>query len=314
MDAALSGLAGSEGAVIDRLLAATTETPQRTSAITMLAATILEGGEDRAVQALFERVADDARPIWQRSALLRGAEVTLLGAAAPGTPAGRGRGRAAGPEAPCPTCPGGRAGPGGAPAFERPQNTAQSGAGRGRGRGGSSGPALKLSREPALSALASRDSDELGKRAAAVLARIEWPGKPGVAAVAPLTPAEQQRFNAGREVYQNLCVACHQTDGRGREKLAPTLIGSEFALGDPGIPVRVLINGKEGPVGLMPPLGGVLSDEQIAAVLTYIRREWGQAGSPVDAETVRAIRPLTAERTRPWTSAELSKVAGGQQQ
>ena len=100
------------------------------------------------------------------------------------------------------------------------------------------------------------------------------------APVAPLTAEEQQRFNEGRDIYSNLCVACHQPDGRGREKLAPSILGSEFALGPPAVPVRVLMNGKEGAVGLMPPLGAGLTDQQIAAVLTYIRREWGQAGSP----------------------------------
>jgi mono/diheme cytochrome c family protein len=168
---------------------------------------------------------------------------------------------------------------------------------------------LKLSREPALSGLA-RDTGELGKRAAGVLARIEWPGKPGIAApVAPLSAEEQQRFNEGRDVYSNLCVTCHQPDGRGREKLAPSLLGSEFALGPPPVPVRVLMNGKEGAVGLMPPLGSVLTDQQIAAVLTYIRREWGQAGSPVDPALVTQIRPLTIGRTRPWTEDELAKIA-----
>lgn len=328
MDAALSGLAGSEPVVLERLLQASGETPQRTAAITMLAATIVAGAQDASIQALFDRVAEDVRFVWQRSAMLRGAEVALLGATPPGTPAGGGRGRAADPDpededAPCPTCPGGRAGPGGAPAF--PRGVAREGAtapegaipgaargGRGRGRGGASGPALKLTREPALSALAARDQGELGKRAESLLARLEWPDKPGVAApIAPLTSEEQQRFNAGREVYQNLCVACHQPDGRGREKVAPTLLGSDFALGPPPIPVRILINGKEGPVGLMPPLGSVLSDEQIAAVLTYIRREWGQSGSPIDSATVKQIRPLTAERTRPWTADELARIAAG---
>ena len=98
-------------------------------------------------------------------------------------------------------------------------------------------------------------------------------------------------------------------DGRGRDKLAPSLLESELALGNPGIPRRSLINGKEGPVGLMPPLGAVLSDDQIAAVLTYIRREWGQPGSPVDPATVKATRPLTAARTRPWTDPELAELA-----
>jgi mono/diheme cytochrome c family protein len=173
---------------------------------------------------------------------------------------------------------------------------------------------LRLSREPALGALAAKGPDDLSKRAANVLARLEWPGKPGAApAVTPLTAAERQRFDAGKEVYQNLCVACHQVDGRGREKVAPTLLGSEFALGPAEVPVRILINGKEGPVGLMPPLGSVLNDDQIAAVLTYIRREWDQTGSPVDPAFVRQVRSATAERGRPWTADELAKIAGGRQ-
>jgi mono/diheme cytochrome c family protein len=151
----------------------------------------------------------------------------------------------------------------------------------------------------------------LSKRAAAVLARIEWPGKPGVVAVAPLTAQEQARFDEGRTVYQNLCVACHQADGRGLAKVANSLVGSQLTLAAPGIPARILLNGKEGPNGLMPPLGGALTDEQIASVLTYIRREWGNTATPVDAATVAQIRTQTAGRTRPWTDAELAALGGG---
>jgi mono/diheme cytochrome c family protein len=321
MDAAVSGLQGSEAAVLDKLMTGK-DTPQRTTAITMLAAAIVAGGEDAAVQSLFERAADGARPAWQRSAVLRGAEVSLLGAVAPGSPSGRGRGRGGAPsDGSDPMAPGARGGRGGAPAFPS-GNRAQAGlegenggggraAGRGgRGRGGAR-PTLKLTREPALVALAARSTGDLSTRAASVLARVEWPGKPGVAVAAPLSPAELARFDAGREVYQNLCVACHQPNGRGLEKVAPTLIGSEFALGSPQIPVRILLNGKEGPVGLMPPLGSVLSDEQIAAVLTYIRREWGNTGAPIDGRDVGQIRPLTSGRTRPWTDAELAALGGG---
>jgi putative membrane-bound dehydrogenase-like protein len=304
-DAALSGMHGSEAAVLDVLLRANAETPGRSAALTLVSALIVGGAQDAAVQALFDKVADAGRPAWQRSALLRGAEVSLLGAPAPGTPEPRGRGRATATPAPCPTCPGGRAGPGGAPAFP-----VASASGGGRGRGAAGGPALKVTREPALGALASKDTTALGKRAAAVLARVEWPGKAGVVAAAALTPDEQARFNAGREVYQNLCVACHQVDGRGREKIATTLVGSAFALGSPEIPIRVLINGKEGAVGLMPPLGAVLSDQQIAAVLTYVRREWGNSAPAVDPETVARIRALVAKRTTPWTDSELSTLGG----
>ena len=88
------------------------------------------------------------------------------------------------------------------------------------------------------------------------------------------------RFNAGAEVYKNICMACHQPDGRGQEKLAASSSARRSRSRSPDVPARILLNGKEGPIGLMPPVGSVLNDDQIAAVLTYIRREWGQAGTP----------------------------------
>ena len=308
VDAALSGVAGSEAGVLDALLATTDDTPSRAAAITMLAATIVSGAQDSNVQTLFGLVAQTTRPAWQRSALLRGAEVTLLGADAPG--AARGRRGAPPADAPCATCPGGRAGPGGAAAFPVTPTGAAPAAGRGRGAGR---PALKLLREPAISTVASAMGDELSGRARDVLANIEWPGKPGVAApAAALTPDEQARFEAGRVVYQNLCQACHQPDGRGREHLAPALVGSAFALAiDRSIPARIVLNGKEGPVGLMPPLGSALTDDQIAAALTYVRHEWGHTASPVTPAQIAATRTATASRTRPWTNDELTRLLGG---
>ncbi|MGB2714756.1 MAG: cytochrome c, partial [Vicinamibacterales bacterium] len=92
-----------------------------------------------------------------------------------------------------------------------------------------------------------------------------------------------------------------------------SLIDSPLALAAPDIPARILLNGKEGSVGLMPPVGSVLSDDQIAGVLTYIRREWGQTGTPVNAAEVAKARAETASRTRPWTHDELmTMVKGGQ--
>jgi mono/diheme cytochrome c family protein len=153
--------------------------------------------------------------------------------------------------------------------------------------------------------LAAGDGD-LGIRAANVLARVEWPGKKGTSApMPPLTADEQRRFDMGRDVYKNVCQACHQADGRGQEKLAASLIDSTLAVARPEITTRILLNGKEGSIGLMPPVGQSFSDEQVAAVLTYVRREWGQAGTPVDPALVKQVRALTADRTRPWTNAEL---------
>ncbi|ODS57371.1 MAG: hypothetical protein ABS36_05640 [Acidobacteria bacterium SCN 69-37] len=129
----------------------------------------------------------------------------------------------------------------------------------------------------------------------------EMPAAPAT----PLSPAETARFEAGRQVYGTICIACHQADGRGADKVAPSLVGSAIATGDVPAPVRVLLHGKQGTVGLMPPLGTGLSDEQIASVLTYVRREWGHTASPVTAEQVATERKATADRNRPYTPDEL---------
>jgi mono/diheme cytochrome c family protein len=177
---------------------------------------------------------------------------------------------------------------------------------------------LRLQGEPSSFIELAAGGGEFGSRATLLLSHIEWPGKPGMAApVTPLTPEEQKRFDAGREVYLNLCQACHQADGRGQEKVAATLVGSTLALGPADVTARILLNGKDGPVGQMPPLGAGLSDDQIAGVLTYIRREWGNAGTAVDAQTIKDTRSAVAGRTRPWTNDELTALSaagrGGRQ-
>ena len=299
VDAALSGLNGSELVVLDRLLQGTSETPQRTAAITMLAATIVKAADDVPVQALMQRVAETSRAPWQRAALLRGAEVSLLGATMPGN-SGRGAGD---PNTPCETCPGGRGGPGGARAFPGALEGADPPAPPSR----AGGPFVMLASEPALVAVAAQPG-ELGDRAAKVLARVGWPGKPGMAAAAPLSAADQTRFAAGQELYKNLCEGCHGPDGREQPGATPNIAGAPNVIGEPGIPIRILLHGKEGPVGLMPAHGESMSDAEIAAVLTYLRRAWGQTASPIDAASVQQIRAATAGRTRAWTPAELGQI------
>jgi mono/diheme cytochrome c family protein len=320
MDAASSGMRGTEMAVLDRVLrASASQSSAAETAIAMISATVLRSGSDADVQVTLALVADANRPPWQRAAVLLGAEIALV----PNTPTPGNTRRGAAPSitasavntagAPCPTCPGGRAGPGGAYAFREsgPAAGARGGAGRGRG-GAGGGRRLLVSREPSsLTAVASTPGD-LQTRAVNVLARIDWPGKPGAASpVTPLTAVEQERFDAGREVYRSVCQACHQPDGLGLERVAPPLVGSVLALAPADVTSRILLNGKEGPVGLMPPIGSTLNDDQIASVLTFIRREWGQAGDPVDPATVRTTRAQTASRTRPWTHDELLAMLPG---
>ena len=304
VDAAISSLRGLEMAMMDRLAGGTPASiPRREAAAAMIAATVVRGGEDASVQTLLANVAGPG-PAWLRAATLQGLEIALLGAPMPGTP-GRGAtpGAAAGAKPlPCPTCPGGRAGPGGAYAFPRPADWPSS-----QPR---SAPQLRLSREPLAFTRFAAGDDGLARRADGLLARIVWPGKPGATAIEPLTDAEQQRFDTGREIYRNVCQGCHQPDGRGQDRIAPALVGSVLALARAELPARALLQGKEGPIGLMPPVGATLNDEQIAAVLTYIRREWGQTGSPVTPAVVSDTRNATAGRTRPWKHDELMAMVG----
>ena len=316
VDAALTGLAGRESAVLRRFLESPTETPQKTAVVTTLAATIVKSGQDQGVQDLLRAISEESRPAWQRGALIAGAEAVLAGAALPGAAPGRGAGAAVAANS---AAPGGRGGPGGARAFPDDPVTARggsagAGAAGGRGGRGGGGATVALSREPAeFSALASGTGD-LSTRASNLLTRMNWPGKApvagGQAPLAPLTAEQQKVYDAGQTVFKSLCMACHGEEGKGGE-LGPALVGSQFALAAPEVPIRILLQGKEGKVGLMPPLGATLTDEQIAGALTYIRRQWGNGAGPVDPSTVKGVRTDTAGRTRPWTNDELTALAAG---
>jgi mono/diheme cytochrome c family protein len=71
--------------------------------------------------------------------------------------------------------------------------------------------------------------------------------------------------------------------------------------------IRIVLHGKEGEM-LMPPVGGSLSDEQIANVLTYVRRSWGNMGSAIAPADVQEVRGATMGRNKAWTEAELEAI------
>jgi mono/diheme cytochrome c family protein len=122
----------------------------------------------------------------------------------------------------------------------------------------------------------------------------------------PLTAEEQKRFAAGQQVFQNLCIACHGANGRGQPGLGPSLAGSKWVTGRAGLTARIILNGKEGEK-MMPPLQ-MLTDDQVASVLTFVRRSWGHTASAVTPALVQEVRGASTGRTRPWTEAELSRL------
>jgi len=176
---------------------------------------------------------------------------------------------------------------------------------------------VKLAAEPASLAKLSKSKDAAMIKALAWFkSTVVWPGKPGVvvSVVKPLTNAEQAMFDSGKQTFAGLCAACHQPTGRGLEGLAPPLADSEWVNGDPERIIKVVMHGLRGPIKVKGlsysydmPAAGFLSDEQIAGVLTYIRREWDHEASPVPLDLVQKIRAETKGRTDAWTEGELGK-------
>lgn len=101
----------------------------------------------------------------------------------------------------------------------------------------------------------------------------------------------------GAKVYDIYCRACHQEDGKGDGLRFPPLDNSEWVKGDKKRLINILLNGLEGTIevkgkpynSLMPPQS-FLTDEEIAQVLTYIRQNFDNNASDVDAGEVNKLR------------------------
>jgi len=284
VDAVISSIAGAEEAVLAAVLQESSVQPAAPDAVTALAAAITRSGDVPSIQRVFALVADDKQPAPIRLALLQGVDKVLPAA---GAPAGRG-GRAAGSVALA-----GLSTPGAGESF-------------------TPGRPVSVPAEPLELARLATGADPLATAAKSVVNKLDWPNRPAPAViVAPLTPEQQTQFAAGADIYKGLCIGCHQEDGKGKDKIGANLVDSPYVKSaDPNAIIRVLLSGKEGAIGLMPPVGATYSDDQLAAVLTYVRRSWGNTAPPVDSLSVLEVRGLTKTRNKPWTDDELKQVGG----
>jgi len=122
----------------------------------------------------------------------------------------------------------------------------------------------------------------------------------------------------GKQIYGAKCAACHQATGVGVAGVFPPLAGAEWVLGDERVLASILLHGVNGELvvkgntykGAMPAFG-TLADEDIAAVLTYIRSDWGNSAKPVTAATVKAQREATKDQTAPYAGGQALKALGG---
>ncbi|MBX2879119.1 MAG: c-type cytochrome [Granulosicoccus sp.] len=125
----------------------------------------------------------------------------------------------------------------------------------------------------------------------------------------PIAPAGSGPVD-GRVIYAANCVGCHQGTGLGIQGAFPPLAASEWVLTDPQIPAQVLLLGMRGPIevagqsysGVMPAMAH-LPDDELAAVLNYIRSDWGNSASEVTGDWIAEQRTRFTDRG-PWEGAE----------
>lgn len=148
-----------------------------------------------------------------------------------------------------------------------------------------------------LGAQAEAGSDS-SKREAELKGQIaaEMKSNPTIAGL-----TKEMQIEKGKQVYMGLCFACHQPDGKGLPGAFPPLAGSDYLLADRDRAIRIVLKGMTGPVTVngqtinsaMPPQEAVLTDAQVADVLTYVYNTWGNKGDAFSAAQVKAIRNET---------------------
>ena len=112
-----------------------------------------------------------------------------------------------------------------------------------------------------------------------------------------MTAEVTQQMEVGKTVYNQYCLACHQANGQGVPGAFPTLVQTEWVMGDNTRLITVVINGLQGEITVKGetynsamPQHGFLTDEQIAGVLTYVRNSFGNESPAISVAEVTEVR------------------------
>ena len=119
----------------------------------------------------------------------------------------------------------------------------------------------------------------------------------------------------GETLFADYCAACHQYDGQKMGD-APPLDGAPWVTGPEIRLVLIALHGVAGPMEIhgkefdleMPGFGEILGDEDLAALLTYVRRRFGEPSPPIAAGAIAKIREDYRDRTEYWTADELMRI------
>ena len=136
-------------------------------------------------------------------------------------------------------------------------------------------------------------------RAMAVYLKSLGQGSPPGAARATVTTSEGSLLlTLGKTIYDRECASCHGAQGLGKPPHYPPLAGNQSIQMSSAVnPIRMVLNGgfppgtagNPQPYG-MPPFAQSLSDDEVAAVVTYIRTAWGNRGAAISAREANALR------------------------
>jgi mono/diheme cytochrome c family protein len=135
---------------------------------------------------------------------------------------------------------------------------------------------------------------------------------------APVAAATPEQLEEGKKTYMMVCMACHQPTGMGLPAVFPPL-NTEYAVGSPERFAAMILKGNAGPMtidgkmynNIMPGQEAMLTDDKIAAVMTYVRQNFGNKAPAVSADVVAAARKKFADRKTPWTEPELKAWKDG---
>jgi len=138
--------------------------------------------------------------------------------------------------------------------------------------------------------------------------------------VTKLNGNERELFIKGKEIYarDGFCSTCHQSDGRGLSASGfPSIVSTPWVMGHEERLIKIVLNGMMGPIivngnkyeGQVPmtPFGGMLNDEEVAAVLTYVRNSFGNEAPAILPGKVKSVREATQNKTGFYSSDELLK-------
>ncbi|HEY0384340.1 MAG TPA: cytochrome c [Candidatus Elarobacter sp.] len=116
-------------------------------------------------------------------------------------------------------------------------------------------------------------------------------------AIPAANAAPRRAAAAGDKVFMANCAGCHGANGQGAPEIFPPLAANPFVSGDAKRVIHTVKYGLNGKIvvkgmkydGQMPAWQGTLSDPEIAAVISYVRRSWGNKASAVTAAQVAAV-------------------------